>query len=105
MGERTDVGGSLREVTLRILNPSGLHARPAAVFVRGATGFHSEIRVANLSRETERDASAKSVIGVLGLGVSAGDEVRIRADGEDAEAAIAALVELIEEGLGEARTS
>lgn len=87
------------EVELR--NPSGLHARPAATFVRKAGAFTSDVRVTNLTRDPTKSASARSVIGVMGLGVGRGHRVRLEADGADAEEAVASLVELIAAGLGE----
>lgn len=91
----------MAESEVEVRNPSGLHARPAAAFVKAAGGFAADIQVANLSRDGERSASAKSVIGVMGLAISSGHRIRIRADGADADAAVAALVELVESGLGE----
>lgn len=91
----------MAEATIEVRNPSGLHARPAATFVKTAAGFQAEIRVTNLTRDATKTASAKSVLGVLGLGVSKGHTVHISADGEDAEAAVARLVEMVEAGLGE----
>jgi phosphotransferase system HPr (HPr) family protein len=88
-----------QEVELR--NPSGLHARPAATFVRAAGGFTSDVRITNLDRDPAKSASAKSVLGVMGLGVSRGHRIRIVAEGEDAEAAVRILVELVSSGLGE----
>lgn len=87
------------EIDLR--NPSGLHARPAAAFVRAAAGFSSDVRVTNLTRDPTKAASAKSVIGVMGLGVARGHRVRLESEGPDADAAVAALIELIAAGLGE----
>jgi phosphotransferase system HPr (HPr) family protein len=89
------------EVELRVRNPSGLHARPAATFVKAAAEFRADVRVANLDRDPERAVSAKSVIGVLGIGVSSGHRVRLAAEGVDADAAIATLARLVEAGLGE----
>jgi phosphocarrier protein len=88
-----------QEVELR--NPSGLHARPAATFVRAAGGFASDVRITNLDRDRAKSASAKSVLGVMGLGVSRGHRIRIAAEGEDAELAVRTLVELVSSGLGE----
>ena len=88
-----------QEVELR--NPSGLHARPAATFVRAAGAFTSDVRITNLDRDRGKSASAKSVLGVMGLGVSRGHRIRIAATGEDAEAAVRTLVELVSSGLGE----
>lgn len=85
---------------IHVHNPSGLHARPAATFVKAAAGFRSDIRVANLTTGSQ-SVTAKSIIGVLGLGVQSGHQIRLSVDGEDEEAAAAALRELIESGLGE----
>ncbi|MEO6577374.1 MAG: HPr family phosphocarrier protein [Candidatus Limnocylindria bacterium] len=88
-----------REVDVR--NPSGLHARPAATFVRAAAGYDADVSVTNLARNPDKTASAKSVLGVMGLGVSSGHRIRIAADGADADVAVTALAELVEAGLGE----
>jgi phosphotransferase system HPr (HPr) family protein len=85
---------------LTIRNPSGLHARPAALFVRSAGSFSSSIRVTNKTRGTG-PADAKSILAVLGLGVSHGHEIELDADGDDANAALTALRGLVETGLGE----
>lgn len=91
----------MAEAEIEIRNPSGLHARPAAAFVRAAGGFTAEIRVTNLSRDPGRTASAKSVLGVMGLAVAKGHRIRLEATGEDADAAVTSLVELVTRGLGE----
>ena len=88
-------------VTVTVRNPSGLHARPAATFVRAAAGLPVEIRVTNLSRDPDRSAAAKSILGVMQLGVAQGHELRLEADGEAAEEALQELRALIESGLGE----
>lgn len=90
----------MKELELEIRNPSGLHARPAAIFVRTAAGFRSSVRLENLS-DGRTPADAKSILSVLGCGVGCGHRVRITADGEDEEQAIATLSALIEAGLGE----
>jgi phosphotransferase system HPr (HPr) family protein len=87
---------------LTIANPSGLHARPAAEFVRAASRFACPIGVANLTRDADRTVDAKSILGVLSLGVSSGHEIRLTADGADASVALDALQALIDAGLGEA---
>jgi phosphocarrier protein HPr len=69
----------------------GLHARPAAEFVKKAKQFTAEIRVI----KDEREANAKSSMKIMTLGAKKGDEVIIRAKGDDAEEAVEALVELI----------
>ncbi len=91
----------MAQADIDIRNPSGLHARPAANFVRAAGAFASDVRVTNLTRDPATSASAKSVISVMGLGVARGHRVRLEADGADADEAIASLVELIAGGLGE----
>lgn len=91
----------MAQAEIEVRNPSGLHARPAAEFVRAASGFTADVRVTNLTRDADRSASAKSVLGVMGLGVARGHTVRIDADGADADAAVSTLVDLIAGGLGE----
>jgi len=86
---------------LQVENPSGLHARPAAAFVRTACTFQSDIRVANLTTGSE-PVTAKSIIGVLGLGVQRGHRIRLLVDGSDEGSAAEALRALVEAGLGEA---
>jgi len=86
---------------VEVRNASGLHARPAAAFVKAAGGFGVDVRVTNLSRDAAKSASAKSVLGVMGLAVSQGHRIALEADGDDAEVAVATLVELVEAGLGE----
>jgi phosphotransferase system HPr (HPr) family protein len=88
-------------VELQVLNASGLHARPAAVFVRAACTFQSDIRVANLTTGSD-PVTAKSLIGVLGLGVQRGHRIRLVVDGTDEGPAAEALQALVERGLGEA---
>lgn len=88
------------ELELDVRNASGLHARPAAVFVKAAMGFASEVRVANLTTGS-REVTAKSIIGVLGLGVEPGHRIRLRIDGADEGPAAMALRALVESGLGE----
>lgn len=92
----------MADVTLEVRNPSGLHARPAALFVKTAAQFDADVRVTNLTRDAAKAASARSLLAVLALGVSRGHQIRLEADGADAEAAIATLSELVESGLGEA---
>ncbi|MGI6366029.1 MAG: HPr family phosphocarrier protein [Bacillota bacterium] len=79
-----------RKVTVQ--NKTGLHARPAALFVQKANQFKSDIHIVKDSK----DVSAKSIMGVMSLGAGQGTEILIRAEGEDAQQAVDALVELIE---------
>lgn len=81
---------------LTIDHPAGLHLRPAALFVQTAARFDSQITVANLSRAGTPAADAKSMFGVMLVGVSQGHQIRLQATGPDANAALDALRELIE---------
>ena len=85
---------------LSVRNPSGLHARPAAVFVRAACEFQSDIKVANLTTGSP-PVTAKSIIGVLGLGVQRGHTIRLEVEGDDEGSAAEALRTLVEGGLEE----
>ena len=87
------------ERTVRLPNPSGLHARPAKVFAKAAAESPAEVSVAKGGREV----NAKSVLSVLTLDCHQGDEIVIRVDGDDAEATLGKLVQLVESGLGEPR--
>lgn len=91
----------MADITLTVRNASGLHARPAARFVSSAASFDADIRVTNMTRDPDKVAAAGSLLAVLGLGVSRGHEIRISAEGDDADAALKALVDLVESGLGE----
>jgi len=64
-----------------------LHARPAGALVKTAFGFHSRIRVVFQDRE----ADARSLISILGLGATSGNTIHLRAEGDDASAALEAL--------------
>jgi phosphotransferase system HPr (HPr) family protein len=91
----------MAEATVELHNASGLHARPAATFVKAAAGFKSDIRVANLTRDESKTAAAKSILAVLSLGVVKGHTIRITAAGEDADDAVKALIDLVKSGIGE----
>ena len=80
-----------------IQNPTGLHARPAKVFVNVAKAFQSNIRVYH----GEKKANAKSLISLLTLGVETGSRIKIEVEGDDEEEALKALEEAIMNGLGE----
>jgi len=83
-----------RIVTIR--SKSGLHARPAAVFVQKAKGFQSQITLS----KSEKTVNAKSILSVLTLGAEQGDQVVLKVNGDDAEIAIGELASLLEEDLG-----
>lgn len=85
------------EVKIVVNHKVGLHARPAAVFVKAANKFASDIQVT----KEDRTINAKSILSVLTLGVNQGTEITIHAEGEDADAALQELVALIEDNFGE----
>ena len=78
-----------QEITVN--NEVGLHARPATFFIQKANEFKSTILV----EKEERRVNAKSLLGILSLGITKGTTINLIADGPDEEEAVAALVELI----------
>ena len=80
-----------------VQNQVGLHARPATFFIQKANEFKSSIWV----EKEERRVNAKSLLGVLSLGIVGGVPIRIIADGADEEQAVDALVELVNSGFAE----
>ena len=90
--------------TVALVNPTGLHARPAKVFAEAATAVAKESGLTVKVAKGENIVNARSVLSVLTLDCHHGDEITITVDGEDAEAAaagLASLVELVETGIGE----
>jgi phosphotransferase system HPr (HPr) family protein len=94
----------MRSAEVVIENDAGLHSRPGKVFVERAKGWVSTIRIENLSRGAG-PVDAKSILGLLTLGASRGHRMRLTVDGADEELALADLVRLIEEGIGEPETA
>ena len=84
-----------QEVTIN--NEVGLHARPATFFIQKANEFKSGIWVG----KDERRVNAKSLLGVLSLGITKGTTITLLADGSDEKEAIAALSELVSGNFGE----
>ncbi|MBE6730202.1 MAG: HPr family phosphocarrier protein [Clostridia bacterium] len=80
-----------------VQNQVGLHARPATFFIQKANEFKSSIWV----EKDERRVNAKSLLGVLSLGIVGGTKIRIIADGTDDKAAVDSLVDLVESGFAE----
>ena len=85
------------ERSVTIANRNGIHARPAAEIVKVAARFRSDI---TLVRD-DLDVNAKSIMGVMMLAAECGAELLIRAEGADAEPAVAALAALIASRFGE----
>ena len=80
-----------------VQNQVGLHARPATFFIQKANEFRSSIWI----EKEERRVNAKSLLGILSLGIIGGTQIKIIADGGDEQAAVNALVELVESGFSE----
>lgn len=77
-----------------VKNQVGLHARPATFFIQKANEFKSSIWI----EKEERRVNAKSLLGILSLGIVGGTSIRIIADGADEQQAVDELVELVESG-------
>ncbi|MBD0267197.1 MAG: HPr family phosphocarrier protein, partial [Cyanobacteria bacterium Co-bin8] len=90
-------GEQVTSEPITVPNPSGLHARPAAVLVNMAKQYQSKIWL----QRGENRANAKSVVALMGLQVGNGDTVTLAATGPDAQAAISELTEAVRSGLGE----
>jgi phosphotransferase system HPr (HPr) family protein len=87
----------LVEALVKIENELGLHARPAALFVQRANKYKSDIFL----KKDEVEVNGKSIMSVMMLAVESGTELMLRADGEDENAAVRDLVDLIESNFGE----
>ena len=82
---------------VKVENQVGLHARPATFFIQKANEFKSSIWI----EKEERRVNAKSLLGILSLGIVGGSSIRIIADGADEKTAVDGLVELVESGFSE----
>lgn len=85
------------ERTAPIVNRLGLHARPAAEFVKLANRFQAHVAV----RKDELEVNGKSIMGMMMLAAECGSALVIRAEGEDAEQAVETLLALVAAGFGE----
>jgi phosphocarrier protein HPr len=90
----------MEEATITVTHEVGLHARPAATFVKTAKGFESAITVTNLTRGSG-PADAKSLVQIFKAAVAQGHEIRIVSEGPDEAAALSSLVGLVESNFGE----
>lgn len=86
---------SVKDVMVQ--NQVGLHARPATFFIQKANEFKSSIWI----EKEERRVNAKSLLGILSLGIVGGTQIRIIADGADEQEAVTALTELVDSGFAE----
>ncbi|MBT1075529.1 HPr family phosphocarrier protein [Geobacter grbiciae] len=80
-----------------IINKLGLHARASALFVKTASRFRSDIKIAREGIEV----NGKSIMGIMMLAAAKGTLIRVKIEGEDEAEAMAALGELITNGFGE----
>ncbi|GEB44591.1 hypothetical protein MTE01_05360 [Microbacterium testaceum] len=83
-----------------VTNPSGLHARPAATFVKAASRHDAEVRIADLETGSA-EVSGRSLLALMALGIRQGSRVRVSASGPGARAALDELESLIADGFGE----
>lgn len=81
----------MKELNYKITDPQGIHARPAGVLIKEAASFNSKITV----EKSGRTVDAKRILGLMSLGVKCGDEITIRADGEDETEAINKLEKIM----------
>ena len=87
----------MTQETLTIENETGIHARPASIFVQTATKFKSKIQL----QAKGKTIDAKSILMIMSMGLVKGTEVTIIADGPDEAEAVKALKDLIESKFGE----
>jgi phosphocarrier protein FPr len=92
----------MKTLRLTVRNPSGIHLRPGAAFVRAAAAHRgTTVRVRNLTTGSA-DADARSMLSVTALKIKKDHEIEVTADGPDEEAALETLRGAVESGLGEA---
>ena len=85
----------MKEIVYTITDPEGIHARPAGILVKEAAKFSSKITIG----KDGKDVDAKRILGVMGLGVKKDQEIVLRADGDDEDAAIEKLSTFLQENL------
>ena len=85
------------ERAVQVVNEAGIHARPAAEIVKTAARFKSDVTIV----KDGLDVNAKSIMGVMMLAAECGSTVVLKGDGDDAQAAIDAIAQVIENGFGE----
>lgn len=88
----------MQECTKIITHAVGLHARPAAQFVKLAKGFSSTITITNTTRNSEKSIDAKSLIALIKIACAEGHSIRITAEGDDEQEAINALANFVQAG-------
>jgi len=87
----------MTEIQVIITNAAGLHARPAAQLVQKAASFNCTVKIAG----NNKVANGKSILAVMGMGLTKNTEITITAEGPDEDICIETLKELIESNFGE----
>lgn len=87
----------MKTIQVVLNNETGLHARPAAQFVQNAAKFKSKVEI----NDGKRTADGKSILAVMAIGLGKGSVFIIKADGEDEEACLNTLQQLVENNFGE----
>ena len=87
----------MTEATMTIENKTGIHARPASIFVQTATKFKSKVQI----KAKGKSIDAKSILMIMSMGLVKGTEITITADGPDEAEAVKALQDLVESKFGE----
>jgi phosphotransferase system HPr (HPr) family protein len=91
----------MKTIRLTVRNPSGIHLRPGAAFVRAAAAYRgTAVRVTNVTAGSAT-ADARSMLSVTALKIKRGNEIELTADGPDEDAALDTLRAAVESGLGE----
>ncbi len=85
---------------VEVVNPTGLHARPAAEFTKVAGQYQAELSIKRLT-DNPKEGNAKSVISIMSMALTKGTNIEITGNGTDEAAAVDALVALVESGFGE----
>ncbi|GAB6137240.1 HPr family phosphocarrier protein [Halanaerobaculum tunisiense] len=85
------------EEQVTVENETGIHARPASMIVKEAEGFDADIKIV----KDDQEVNAKSIMGIMSLGINQSTELIIKAEGDDAQVAVTAIVDLIADGFGE----
>ncbi|PBB06243.1 MULTISPECIES: phosphocarrier protein HPr [Salimicrobium] len=86
------------EKTFKVTSADGVHARPATVLVQNAGKYESDINL----HYKEKSVNLKSIMGIMSLGIPAGAEIKITAEGDDEQEAVDHLTQTMQnEGLGE----
>ena len=81
----------MKQISVTVVDPVGLHARPATVAVNAASKFKSEVKVAYKGRQV----NMKSIMGVMSLGIPTQSEITVSCEGEDEDVAIKTIEEVL----------